>query len=82
MAVLIVSFYSGSTPNRVRFDICTNILLELMGEVHSPLNRYATQVRFSVHEPTLMQFILNYTDSGGFQRFLDRHPVDGYLLTC
>lgn len=82
MAVLIVSFYDGTDPKRVRFSICSDILVMLMGEAYSPLNIYATQVHFSVHEPTLPQLIWNYVNSGGFQRFLDRHPADGQLLTC
>ena len=64
---------------RLKFDICTGVLYKFLEEVLSPLNRHTTQVRFKVHEPTLYQLATNYMESGGFQRFLDRHTAQGHF---
>ncbi len=79
---VVLLLLRGNIPTRVRFDVHHGVFTELMGEVFSPLNLYAAQRRFSVHEPTLVQLTWNYIEAGGFQRFLERHPVDGEVLSC
>lgn len=79
---VILLLFHGNTPVRVRCDAHHSVFTEVMGEILSPLNRYAMQRRFSVHEPTLVQLMWNYIESGGFQRFLEHHPVNGEVLSC
>ncbi len=62
-------------------NICSFTLWNLVDEVFSPMNRYATQVAYAVHEPTMSQLVSQYTNSGGFQRFLDRHSVSFSSVT-
>ena len=76
--------YLHSTDRRPKEpqDVFSVANMELMLEIFSELNYYATQKCFSVHEPTMVQLVENYVDSGGFQRFLDDHSSLARFLSC